>query len=183
MCPPRGKPLTFYRLSGRARRLVTAFVLVLIAAAPEAYSAGGLIQEPSCPSSSEQVVSDRPDISTSVTIVPERSLQIANGLAWTSGQGSQTIDGPQTTLRAGIAHCTEAILDLPDYTRGVTGTATSGFSPVELAVKRQLFRLTDSATISAVLGVGLPVANHTGSCNGYETFIRLPWKKEVYGPW
>src|SRR5215510_4286729 len=114
-------------LCRRARSLALTFLLSLLAASP-VQSAGALFQEPSCPSSSEQIISDRPDISTSVIVVPQGSLQIGNGLGWTSGQGSQKVDGPRTALRAGVAHCTEAILDLPDYASGVSGPATSGFS-------------------------------------------------------
>jgi hypothetical protein len=150
-------------LCRRARKLAPTFLLSLLAASP-VQSSGALFQEPNCPSSSQQLISDRPDISTSVTVVPQGSLQIGNGLGWTSGQGSQAVDSPQTTLRAGVAHCTEAILDLPDYTSGVSGPATSGFSPLDLAVKRQLFRLPGAVNISAEAGLGLPVANHTGSC-------------------
>src|SRR6266478_1365107 len=166
----------------RARRLVPIFVLSLLAAS-SVQSAGALFQEPTCLSSSEQIISDRSDISISVNVVPQGSLQIDNGLGWTSGQGSQTVDGPQTTLRAGVAHCTEAILDLPDYSSGVRGTATSGFSPLELAAKRQLFRLPGAVNISAEAGLGLPVANHTGSCNGYESFVQISWNRQLGNYW
>jgi hypothetical protein len=160
-------------------------VLTLLAAS-SVQSSAAPFQEPTCLSSSEhseQIISDRPDISTSVNVVPQGSLQIGNGLGWTSDQGSQTVDGPQTTLRAGVAHCTEAILDPPDYSRGVRGTATSGFSPLELAVKRQLFRLPGAVNISAEAGLGLPVANHTGSCNGYESFVQIPWNRQLGNYW
>src|SRR5437899_1239613 len=169
-------------LCRRARKLASTFLLSLLAASP-VQSAGALFREPNCPSSSGQVISDRPDISTSVTVVPQGSLQIGNGLGWTSGRGSQKVDGPQTTLRAGVAHCTEAILDLPDYKSGVSDPAMSGFSPLELAVKRQLFRLPGAVTISAKAGLGLPVANRTGSCNGFESFVQIPWNKQLDNHW
>jgi Putative MetA-pathway of phenol degradation len=141
------------------------------------------VQALTCPDASEEIISDRPDISTSAIVVPKGSLQVGNGFDWTSGQGSHVVHFPETVLRGGVAHCTEATLSLPSYSTAVRGPAQSGFSDVQMTLKRQLVTLPGKMDVSGVLGLGFPVGHNTGSCGGYNSFVELPWRKPFDKNW
>jgi hypothetical protein len=68
-----------------------------------------------CPSAGTDIATDRPDVTNSSVVVPQGSLQSESGVNWTARQGATVIDGPTTRLRLGVAHCTEILLDLPNY--------------------------------------------------------------------
>jgi hypothetical protein len=47
----------------------------------------------------DEINTDRPDLSG--TVVPKGSLQLENGLAWTSDSGRVTLDGMESVVRLG----------------------------------------------------------------------------------
>ena len=90
-----------------------------------------------CPDSSQDIVTDRPSVTNSSLVVPMGSLQAENGVNWTTRAGQGALDGPNTRLRLGVAHCSEFLVDLPDYSRGIYGAAPDGFSDIAPAIKHQ----------------------------------------------
>src|SRR5262252_5782786 len=68
-----------------------------------------------CPTNSDPIATDRPDVTNSSLVVPAGSLQAENGIDWTVRQGSDVLDGTNTRLRLGIARCTGFVLDVPGY--------------------------------------------------------------------
>jgi hypothetical protein len=77
--------------------------------------AGGHANAQDCPTPSDEIATDRPDVTNSSLVVPLGSLQAENGVDWRVQHGSNLIDATNTRLRLGIAHCTEFLLDLSTY--------------------------------------------------------------------
>ena len=48
------------------------------------------------------IVTDRPDITESAIVVPPRSLQFENGMAWTLNHGQKVVDISETLVRLGV---------------------------------------------------------------------------------
>jgi hypothetical protein len=92
----------------------------------------------SCPTDAEEIATDRPDVTNSSVVVPLGSFQAESGVDWTVRRGSNTLDGANTRLRLGVAHCTEFLIDVPNYFLPVDGSQPSGFSDVVVSFKRQL---------------------------------------------
>jgi hypothetical protein len=68
-----------------------------------------------CPTSADEIATDRPDVTNSSLVVPHGSLQAENGIDWTGKGGSNVLDGTNTRVRFGIARCTEFLFDVPSY--------------------------------------------------------------------
>jgi hypothetical protein len=69
--------------------------------------AGGHANAQDCPTPSDEIATDRPDVTNSSLVVPFGSLQAENGVDWRVQHRSNLIDGTNMGLRLGIAHCTE----------------------------------------------------------------------------
>ena len=48
------------------------------------------------------IVTDRPDITESAIMVPPRSLQFENGMAWTLNHSQKVVDISETLVRLGV---------------------------------------------------------------------------------
>jgi hypothetical protein len=81
-----------------------------------------------CPTSTSEIDTDRPDVTNSSRVVPYGSLQAENGVDWTVRQRSDVISGTETRLRLGVAQCTEVLADVPTYFYSLNGRASAGFS-------------------------------------------------------
>jgi hypothetical protein len=88
-------------------------------------------------------------------VVPYGSFQAENGVDWTVRHGSNAFDGTDTRLRFGIAHCTEFLIDVPNYFLSIDGSQPSGFSDVVVSFKRQL-PVPFGFDLSATDGLGFP---------------------------
>jgi hypothetical protein len=136
-----------------------------------------------CPDSQSEIQTDRPDVTNSSFVVPTGSLQAENGINLTARGASRSIDGTNTRIRLGIAHCTELLVDLPDYFRPVHGSGPTGFSDVMPAVKVQLGPLPGGILFSATAGLGFPTGESRISGRGYNPYIQFPWSREIAGGW
>jgi hypothetical protein len=62
------------------------------------------------PPDKDAIVTDRPDITEDSTVLPKGSIQLENGVAWTSDHGARTLDLPQSLPRLvrgfGLTHAT-----------------------------------------------------------------------------
>jgi len=92
----------------------------------------------SCPSAKDEIATDRPDVTNSSLVVPAGSLQIENGVNFSTRAGDRFVDGTNTRLRAGIANCLEFLVDTPTYFANVRSSEKSGFSDVAPALKWQI---------------------------------------------
>jgi hypothetical protein len=136
-----------------------------------------------CPDASQDIVTDRPSVTNSSVVVPSGSLQSENGINWTAHPGQGALDGTNSRLRFGIGGCTEMLVDLPDYTGGVSGHGPSGFSDVAPAVKHQFGGLPEGLNLSATVGLGLPTGAQAISGSGLNPYLQFPWTQDLGGGW
>jgi hypothetical protein len=132
-----------------------------------------------CPTDSDQITTDRPNVVNSPLVVPAGSLQLENGLTWTQSERSQVLDGTETLMRLGLVRCTEFQLLVPNYQWSFGGRAASGFGNVGLAFKHQLGPLPGGFELAAVGGIEFPSGATDVSGPGYNAFIQVPWAHEL----
>ena len=160
----------------RLRSIATA-VLIVMGGIGEAFAAQG------CPDITSEIDTDRPDVTNSSPVVPTGSLQAENGINWTDQRRSGILDLTNTRLRLGVAHCTEILVDVPNYFNPLHSGPPRGFSDVAPAVKRQLEGLPGDFVAFAVAGVGAPTGAKKISGPSYNPYLQLPWSREIAEGW
>lgn len=126
------------------------------------------------------IATDRPAVTDSSVVVPLGSLQFEDGFADAVSQGQQTLDGPETLMRFGLAPKTELRLTVPDYF-GTIG-AGSGFGDFALGLKQQLGP-SAGFDVSLVVALSLPTGARGISSGGYDPFVQLPWSRALSANW
>jgi hypothetical protein len=152
-----------------------AFVLAVFATAPARAA------DP-CPTSVDEIATDRPDVTNSSLVVPYGNLQAENGVDWAVMNGSNLLTGTNTRIRLGIAHCTEFLVDVPNYFLPIDGSQPSGFSDVVVSFKRQL-PVPFGFVLSATAGLGFSSGHREISGRGYEPYIQFPWSHKIGDNW
>jgi hypothetical protein len=99
--------------------------ILLLSAIAEA--SGPVFGADGCPTVADEIVTDRPDVTNSSLVVPWGSVQAENGVDWSVRHGSDSVDGTNTRLRLGVAHCTEFLIDVPNYFGALNGDSRPGF--------------------------------------------------------
>jgi len=135
-----------------------------------------------CPTSADEIATDRLDVTNSSLVVPIHSLQAENGVDWAVRHASNSLDASNTRLRAGIAHCTEFLIDVPSYFGSLNGSQSSGFSNVVVSFKRQLL-VPFGFDLSVTAGMGFPTGSAAISGQGYQPYIQFPWSHAIAGEW
>src|SRR5258707_975376 len=172
-------------------RTVLAFILGPISAGKLAivlltllaYHSTFTAKAESCPTTRDEISTDRPDVTNSSLVVPAGSLQIENGINSSARDGSRFVDGTNTRLRAGIANCLEFLVDVPTYFANVRGPGNSGFSDVAPALKWQISPIPGKVDLSAVFGVALPTGAAGIAGRGAQPYLQFPWSWELRGGW
>ncbi len=136
-----------------------------------------------CPTTEDEIQTDRPDVTNSSVVVPVASLQLENGIDLTRQSGSTTVNGTNSRLRLGVGRCLEVLLDLPDLTRSLRGNGPSGLADLTPAVKRQFGPLPGDFEFSATLGLGLPTGARALSGRGFQPYLQLPWSRPIVDGW
>jgi hypothetical protein len=136
-----------------------------------------------CPAPGDVIETDRPDTTNSSLVIPYGSLQVENGGTWAVRQGAQALDGSETRVRLGVAHCGEVLLDLPNYVGAVNGLASSGLSDLIVSVKRQLFTERRTFSLSAAAGLGIPVGRPVDGGHFYTPYVQFPWSLAITDDW
>jgi hypothetical protein len=137
----------------------------------------------SCPSTKDEIRTDRPDVTNSSLVVPAGSLQIENGVNFSARDGDRFVDGTNTRLRTGIANCLEFLVDTPTYFANVRGPKNSGFSDVAPALKWQISPVPGKVDLSAVFGVALPTGSASIAGHGSQPYLQFPWSWELGSGW
>jgi hypothetical protein len=163
------------RVSGRTLRIC----LVLLFAVVGTIGA----RADGCPTATDAIATDRPDVTNSSVVVPSGSIQSENGVNLSSRNGSQIIDGTNTRWRLGIVSCLELLVDLPTYSTPVRGLGSSGFSDVSPAIKWQVSPIPGKVDASVVFGVGLPTGTIDIAGHGAQPYLQMPWSWELHGGW
>ena len=137
----------------------------------------------SCPTTKDEINTDRPDVTNSSVVVPAGSLQIENGVNSSARDGGRFVDGTNTRLRAGIANCLEVLVDVPTYFANVRGPEGSGFADVAPALKWQISPIPGKVDLSAVFGVALPTGSAGIAGRGAQPYVQFPWSWELRSGW
>jgi hypothetical protein len=135
-----------------------------------------------CPSSADEISTDRPDVTNSSRVVPYGSLQAENGVDWTSRERSNVISGSETRIRLGVARCTEVLADVPTYFYSLDGRASSGFSDLVVSIKREL-PVPFGFHLSATGGLGFLTGATKISGRGYDPYVQLPSTHAISDDW
>jgi len=139
----------------------------------------------SCPAADNTaqtpIATDRPAVADSSVVVPLGSFQAENGFAESVSGGGRTWDGPETSLRFGVAPKTELRLAVPDYF-AAPGTI-SGFGDLATGVKQQLGPTPGGFDLSVVAALSLPAGAGAISSHGYDPFVQLPWSRSLSANW
>jgi hypothetical protein len=136
-----------------------------------------------CPKPSDDIATDRPDVTNSSIVVPVGSLQNENGINLSSRSDELVLDGTNSRLRLGVAPCLELLVDLPTYFSTIRGQAGSGFSNVTPAVKWQISPMPGTLDLSATVGVGLPTGATNIAGPGVQPYLQFPWSRELAYGW
>ena len=169
--------LAFIRRPISAGKLAVALLTLL------AHQSTITAKAESCPTTRDEISTDRPDVTNSSLVVPAGSLQIENGVNFSARDGSRFVDGTNTRLRAGIANCLELLVDVPTYFANVGGPGGSGFSDVAPALKWQISPIPGKVDLSAVFGVALPTGSAGIAGRGAQPYLQFPWSWELHGGW
>jgi hypothetical protein len=160
-----------------AGKLAIALLTLLI------YHSSIIAKAESCPSTKDEISTDRPDVTNSSLVVPAGSLQIENGINSSARDGGRFVDGTNTRLRLGIAQCLELLVDAPTYFANVHGPGNSGFSDVAPALKWQISPIPGKVDLSAVFGVALPTGAASIAGRGAQPYLQFPWSWELQRGW
>jgi len=136
-----------------------------------------------CPKASDEIATDRPNVTNSSIVVPVGSLQNENGINLTGRDGGRSIDGSNSRWRLGIAPCLEVLVDLPSYLGNLKPSGTSGFSDVAPAIKWQISPAPGKIDLSIAAGIGLPTGVVAIAGRGARPYIQLPWSWQLHGGW
>jgi Putative MetA-pathway of phenol degradation len=157
--------------------------LLTLVAISAARAEGMAADDGDCSSSETDIATDRPDVTNSSLVVPRGSMQVENGINWTSRQSETIIDGSNSRVRFGVAQCTEVLFDLPNYFHPLHGSGLAGYSDFSPAIKRQFGLLPGDIQLSATLGLELPTGTSRIAGSGYGAYVQLPWSKEIGDGW
>ncbi len=103
----------------------------------------------------------------------------------TSNEGQHSFDGPETSIRFGVASNTEVRLSAPDYYYDVPmgAGAVSGFGDIALGMKQQLGPTPGGFDLSVILFLSLPTGANALSSHGYDPGVQLPWSRKLSANW
>jgi hypothetical protein len=142
-------------------------------------------QAPDGGSASTAIATDRPAITDSSAVVPDRMFQAENGLADTGNPAGRTLDLPETLIRFGVGPSTELRSTAPDYYRDSVTSAgpQSGLGDLAVGIKQQLRRGSGGFEIAAVLSLSFPTGATGLSSHGYDPSFQLPWSRPLSSNW
>jgi hypothetical protein len=155
---------------------------LLVLFALTSFSASAAASE-GCPTSKNEIATDRPDVTNSSLVVPTGSFQSENGINLSGRNGATVFDGTNSRLRLGIAPCLEVLVDVPDYFAVLSGDGDSGATNVTPAIKWQISPVPGKIDLSAVVGAGLPTGTPSIVGRGVEPYLQFPWSWKLGGGW
>jgi len=134
--------------------------------------------------SSEEIITDRPDITESSIVVPPGTLQSENGVMWTGEHGKSTLDASESLLRLGVGSRAEVRIELPNYLGGLGGRGnSSGLTDFSAGAKYQVGPLPGAVDLAVIAGVSFPTGNRSISNHGFDPFVKFPWSRELRPGW
>jgi hypothetical protein len=136
-----------------------------------------------CPTSADEISTDRPDFTSPPTAVPTGSVQFEDGVTWSAEHRSDIFEGPETLVPVDVAHCSEIFFSVPDYVYAIGGEAPAGFTDFAASAKYQFPRFI-GFDASAIAGMSpFPTGGSQISSHGYDPDLQLPWRRPVGQHW
>jgi hypothetical protein len=136
-----------------------------------------------CPTTKDELATDRPDVTNSSLVVPTGSFQSENGINFSAHHGGGSIDGSNTRWRLGVAPCLELFVDLPNYVGNSHAPRTSGFTDVAPGIKWQVSPVPGKIDLSLVAGAALPTGAIDIAGRGTQPYVQLPWSVKLHDGW
>jgi hypothetical protein len=127
------------------------------------------------------IVTDRPAVTESSSVVPEGAFQMENGFLASDNAGHYVLDAPESEVRYGLFGKTELRLSLPDYFYPA-GAGEGGFGDASVGVKQQLGPL-GGFDLSLVAFVSLPSGAQSETSHRYDPGLQLPWSRSLSSDW
>jgi len=159
----------------------TAKTLAALAVCGVALAHGGLAKAESCPTSADDIDTDRPDTTNSSQTVPAGSLQLENGVNIADWPDGTRLDGTNSRLRLGLVDCGEVLVDVPNYSFSRKSAGLRGFTGVTPAAKWELQGLPDGLQLSVVAGAGLPTGPAGNGGDKTRPYFQIPWSQQIGG--
>jgi len=132
----------------------------------------------------QEIVTDRPDITESSVVIPVGSVQGENGLTWTRDRGTSSIGLTETLFRVGLWERTEVRLGAPNYLDDLGGRRTpSGFGDVSIGLKEQLRPLPGAIDLAVIVAFSVPTGADRVTSHGLDPVIKLPWSRDLKDGW
>jgi hypothetical protein len=139
-----------------------------------------------------ELTSNRPGIAESEALLPRRAVQLETGLTYAEfddGNGHhRQVDFPEATLRFGFTGRVEAFVNgtnlVWNRTTSSPGVSTASTRGTDFSLNMKVGLLSedpDPMTLSAAIGLSLPVGSHGESSDGYDPSLRLLWSKDLSG--
>ena len=144
-------------------------------------TAGAAYAGVDCPTQTDDIETDRPDVTNSSLVVPAGSFQVENGTNYSAMGRARIVDATNSRLRLGVDRCTELLLDLPTAFLTTRGSRRAAGSDVAPGLKRQF--VSGAFSASGVIGVLLPTGDPRISGHGYSPYLQLPWARELANGW
>jgi hypothetical protein len=141
------------------------------------------VQAESCPTTMDELATDRPDVTNSSLVIPTGSFQSENGINLSAQHGGHTIDGTNTRWRLGVVPCLELLVDLPSYIGNVRAQGAMGFTDLTPAIKWQVTPIPGKFGLSVVVGAALPTGAADIAGRGTQPYVQLPWSYELHDGW
>jgi len=160
--------------------MATSAAVVMVAVA---VSASGLRADDACPGTDKPIATDRPDVTNSSLVVPLGSFQNENGINVSTGRHFEAIDGTNSRLRYGIAHCLEVLVDVPNYVGSLHRGGHSAFGDVAPAIKWQVSPIPGTFDLSLAAGAALPTGDVSIAGRGTQPYLQAPWSYELGHGW
>ncbi len=130
---------------------------------------------------SQELITDRPDFTESPVVVPRGSLQIeAGGTFEDSGEGNETLSGPELLLRWGLTDRLELRIGIPDWVDQNRGT--SGISDGSLGAKWQLGS-AGGWDFGLIATVSLPIGDRALTSDEYDPDLLLTLGRDLSPRW
>jgi hypothetical protein len=132
------------------------------------------------PAAASPIATDRPAITNSSVVVPSGSLQVENGLQFSTASGQRTFDAPESLAVFGLTGATELRFTVPDYFHAASA---SGFADLALGVKQRIGHSAAGFDVSLIVFLSFPSGANSVSSHGYDPGLQLPWSQKISQNW
>jgi hypothetical protein len=115
-------------------------------------------------------------------VIPKGSVQLENGIGWSTRHDASTIDASESLIRIGLTGHGEFRASFPVWYGTLRGEGGFGFSDILIGWKQQL-AASGSFELAIAPAVSLPTGTHSFTSRGYAPQLDLAWSKSFNHRW